>query len=102
MPSNTPTSPVSLADAKSHLRIDSDHDDALVERLLIAAAQYIGNEIHRDLTDGSDVPQLLKQAVLLVVGHLYENREAATDRTITEVPMAVQRIVWQYQSPEVV
>jgi uncharacterized phage protein (predicted DNA packaging) len=98
---DSPISPVSLNDAKAHLRLDSADDDALVGRLLIAAAQFFENETNLILTDGSDVPQLLQQGILLMLGHLYENREAATDRTISEVPLAIQRIVLQYINPAV-
>lgn len=42
----------------------------------------------------SAVPQCLKQAVLLLVGHFYENREAvAAATTFGEVPMAVDALI---------
>lgn len=96
-----PISPISLAEAKAHLRIDASEDDALIGRLCIAATQFFENECNRVLTDGAAVPQLLKQGILLYMAHLYENREGVIDRTFTEVPMAVQRIIWQYSQPTV-
>lgn len=48
------------------------------------------------------IPQLLKQAVLLMLGHYYENREAAIDRRVDTVPLAVQSIVNLTAYPEVV
>ena len=40
----------------------------------------------------ADVPESFKAAILLLVGHLFENREAvATGLTVTEVPLA-----WKY------
>jgi uncharacterized phiE125 gp8 family phage protein len=45
----------------------------------------------------ADVPKKVKQAMLLLIGHLYENREAvATSGAIPkEVPLAVDALLWQ-------
>ncbi len=40
-----------------------------------------------------DVPASLRQAVMLMVGHLYENREAVTQGQMTETPLAVDRLL---------
>jgi uncharacterized phiE125 gp8 family phage protein len=48
------------------------------------------------------VPALLKSAVLLMVGHLFENREAATDRRIGTVPLAVESIIAMHAFPEAI
>lgn len=41
----------------------------------------------------SDVPASVRQAILLLVGHLYENREAVSDITLTAVPMAFDALI---------
>lgn len=41
----------------------------------------------------SNVPASVKQAILLLVGHLYENREAVSDITLTAVPMAFDALI---------
>ena len=49
------------------------------------------------------VPQLVKQALLLLIGHWYENRETVVipDRTvtITDVPLAFDAVADSYQIP---
>jgi len=45
----------------------------------------------------ADVPEPIKTAIKLLVGHWYEHREAYTDgRPLTEVPMAVTSLLQQY------
>lgn len=48
------------------------------------------------------VPPLLVQGIKLLVGHYFENREAATDRRIDTVPLAVESIVNMFAFPEAV
>ena len=48
------------------------------------------------IVDG--VPRALRQAILLMIGHWYENREATiVGVSINEVPMAVKSLLWQYK-----
>ena len=44
----------------------------------------------------ADVPQALKQAILLLVSHWYENREAVGDN-MSKVPMAVDMLIAPYR-----
>jgi uncharacterized phiE125 gp8 family phage protein len=39
------------------------------------------------------VPELLKHGIKFYAGHLYENREAVTEGTLSEVPLAVSSII---------
>ncbi|MES2173851.1 MAG: head-tail connector protein [Pseudomonadota bacterium] len=45
----------------------------------------------------ADVPQSMKQAILLLVAHWFANREAVSDKTMTEVPMAVEALCRPYR-----
>lgn len=48
--------------------------------------------------DGTYVPQLLKQAILWLVAHWYENREAVTiNQYAREVPLAVESACMRYE-----
>lgn len=44
-------------------------------------------------TDGANVPRPLKMAILLLVGHWYQNREAASQETGLPIPFAVENIL---------
>lgn len=49
---------------------------------------------------GADVPASIRAAILLLVGHLYENREAATGEALKIVPMAVDSLLVPYRVME--
>ena len=40
------------------------------------------------------VPDDARSAMLLIIGHLYEHREAVTDKSMSELPMAVDSLLW--------
>lgn len=45
-----------------------------------------------------NIPKSIKQAMLLLIGHLYEHREAvSTERHIEEVPFAVKSLLMPYR-----
>jgi len=43
------------------------------------------------------VPESIRQAILMLVGHLYENRESTTPITISEVPYSVNALLASYR-----
>jgi uncharacterized phiE125 gp8 family phage protein len=50
---------------------------------------------------GSAVPASIRAAMLLLIGHWYENREAVVTGTIaTEIPQSAQRLLWSYKCVE--
>lgn len=49
----------------------------------------------------SDVPQPLKSAVLLLCGHLHENRQAVVPQRMSKLPIAVESLLWTYRVPGV-
>lgn len=50
----------------------------------------------------ADVPENARQAVLLMIGHFYENREAVLAGTISkEIEFGVKSLLWPLRSPEV-
>jgi uncharacterized phiE125 gp8 family phage protein len=54
-----PTSePLSLAEAKLHLRVDSTDEDSLIESLIVAAREYVENRTDRQLVTATYVLNL--------------------------------------------
>lgn len=71
---------ITVADAKAHMNISSNADDALITAKIAAAEAWIGQFIGRPLDDTEafpdGIPEPLKEAIRQLVAHLYENREA--------------------------
>ncbi len=96
---------LSLDQIKQQLRIEPDfiEDDVYLEHLGEVAELAVENDLNRTLYV-TDIPEedrfgLLvnarhKQAMLLMVGNLHENRESTIPGTIiTEVPLAYQHLI---------
>lgn len=89
--------PVALAQIKAHLRLDANatgEDDYLLA-LITAARRSVELHINRSMmTAGEMQPDDLRaacQALLLIVGHWYANREAVVvGSTATALPIAVE------------
>lgn len=71
---------IDLATAKEHLNIIDTTDDVLIGRKIDAAESHInrllGFSMETEYAD-SEVPADLKEAILQLVAHWYENREAS-------------------------
>ena len=46
---------------------------------------------------GTDVPEGIRQAVKLMVGHWYENRSAVSEAAMNEMPLAVRSLLHKYR-----
>jgi uncharacterized phiE125 gp8 family phage protein len=74
---------------------DYDVDDAsLPGRIIRTANEWPdGSDVKINFT--SAVPKPAKQAIKLLVGHWYEQREASSDQTVNTIPMGVHALVQQ-------
>ncbi|CAN5339849.1 hypothetical protein BH09PSE2_BH09PSE2_03430 [soil metagenome] len=74
---DTPPAPVSVADAKAHLRVTHAMEDALIARLISAAIERIEADLGAPITPSvGEAPEGLRQAVLALVADAYAAREA--------------------------
>ena len=93
---------IDLARVKLHLKVDGEEEDTLIAGYFEAAKSHVATHCDRELVEGNPTgPEQMgftpdvEQAVLLMVGHWYANREAVVIGTITsEVPLAVERLLW--------
>lgn len=90
---------VPLGEMKEHLGGTLDLDDALLGRLMETARKHI-EQWCGPLDDfEDDVPEDLKGALKMLVGHLYENREASFigQGQVTEVPLGFYDLIGSYR-----
>ena len=67
---------ISLTEAKTHLRVDQDADDAAIVSMINAAEAATADYLNLTLADlEPSAPAPVKAAALLLVADLYENRE---------------------------
>lgn len=62
------------------------------------ASRLVSNSVKVEFVGGhSSTPDDLKHAVIMLVAHWYENREAASSVSLSEMPMGVQSILDKYR-----
>lgn len=93
---------VSLALFKKHVRADDfADDDEYLEHLLEAAEVSVISATNRnidELTDnGVEFPAPLKQAIMMLAAHWYNQRESVSSVQMHEVPDALQAVVKPYR-----
>ena len=91
---------LTLQETKDFLRLDGDDEDALVSSLIVTAKELIEEVLRRKLTEFKEVPETVHQAMLIVVGTLYEERQVAKDKSgvdIKETLDLVRRMLFAYR-----
>lgn len=90
--------------AKKHLNIESSFtaDDEYILGLIDAAEQAVRVHVNEDLEsiaekNGGCIPTPLFQAMLLMVGNLYQNREIVGTKT-EALPFAYQYLIDLYRN----
>lgn len=94
---------LTLDEIKAHLRVDVSADDAHLTLLSEAAEDYATQYLGRPLPWADDdglaapVPGSVRAALLLIIGDLYENREAAYVGVSYAVNPTVERLLHFYR-----
>lgn len=94
---------LTMDEAKAHLRIDGPDEDADTSLKLAAAEDAVIHHLNRPLPwIGDDdqpapVPASVKVAILLMLGDLYANREAAIVGATHAVNPTVARLLDAYR-----
>lgn len=66
---------LTLNETKHYLRVDNDEDDALISSLIITSRILTEEIIRCNLDEFEILPDLIKQAMLIIIGTLYEERQ---------------------------
>lgn len=72
----------SLATVKSHLRIDGNDEDALLQLYMAAAEAYVNEYCDTKTTPFTEFTPTIQAAVLLVISDLYENRSSQIEKEL--------------------
>ena len=89
---------LTLAETKTHLRVDTTDEDTHIEALIEAATTSVADflDMAREDMELVPLPAPVRAAILLRVGDLYENREAQSDRPIVGNP-TFERLLSPYR-----
>lgn len=100
---NLPT----IEELKQQVNVDHDDDDSLLLTYSSAAKTTIENYINRKLYEdsvpddcltGMVINNVIKVAILMLVGHWYENREAVVvNSSAVVLPLAYQMLINPYR-----
>lgn len=78
-----------MTEIKEYLRIDGEEENTLLAGLLLAAKEHCENYLQAGLS--SEVPTPVKQALLILVGHFYEQRAGENIPNIVYVLLSPYR-----------
>ena len=82
---------IDLTKAKQHLRVDHSDEDQGIANLISAAEDYL---VDIGVNKPEPRPASIDQAVLLLIGHWFANREAVLSGTVAvELPLAFDALV---------
>lgn len=94
---------LSVNDVKRHLIIDHCDDDLYIADLITVAEDAVKRDLNlyslKDIEDCTGMlPASVVQAILLLIGSMYSNREAVTFGTPHEVPLAYSYLLSLYRN----
>jgi uncharacterized phage protein (predicted DNA packaging) len=85
---------VTLEEVKLYLKVDGDEDNTLITDLINAAEELCQDILRFPLSEFTDVPETVKQALLYAIGNLYELREAVDMKALIEF---MTRLLFAYR-----
>ena len=91
---------IDMERVKLHLKVDGEEEDALIAGYFEAAKSHVSMHCDRELVDATPVePDQMgltpdvEQAILLLVGHWYANRESGVVGLVaSELPLSTQAL----------
>ena len=89
---------VSVDELKTHLRIQHNEEDSLLESLLLQA-QAVAEDHCREAFE-NDAPEPVRLAVILMASYFYENRDLSDKAGYKTMYSAFRALVSPHEVPE--
>ncbi|HEY8390110.1 MAG TPA: head-tail connector protein [Clostridia bacterium] len=90
-----------LKEIKTFLRIDGDEDDRLLVSLSLTARELVEETLRQRLDEFETIPETVRQAMLIVIATLYEERQVAKTGKdsvgMTNILELVRRMLFAYR-----
>ena len=89
-----------LQETKEFLRVDGDEEDALISSLIVTAKDLTEDVMRRKLSDFKEMPEAVRQAMLVLVATLYEERQVSKGKTgvsVADTLDLVRRMLFAYR-----
>lgn len=89
-----------LAETKEFLRVDGDAEDMLISSLIVTAKELVENVLRKKLDEFEQVPETVRQAMLIIVGTLYEERQITKNKEGLDIKTTldlVRRMLFAYR-----
>ena len=89
-----------LAETKEFLRVDGDAEDILISSLIVTAKELVENVLRKKLDEFEQVPETVRQAMLIIVGTLYEERQITKNKEGLDIKTTldlVRRMLFAYR-----
>ena len=91
---------LTLQETKEFLRVDGDEEDALISSLILTAKDSTEDVMRRKLSDFDELPETVRQAMLILVATLYEERQVSKGKTgvsVADTLDLVRRMLFAYR-----
>lgn len=91
---------LTLQETKEFLRVDGDEEDALISSLILTAKDLTEDVMRRKLSDFNELPETVRQAMLILVATLYEERQVSKGKTgvsVADTLDLVRRMLFAYR-----
>lgn len=90
-----------VQDVKNFLRLDADdEEDTLIASLIVTAKTLVEQVLRSKIANDETLPEPIKQAMLIVIGTLYEERQITKDKSGVEIKETldlVRRMLFAYR-----
>lgn len=83
---------VNIDEVKEHLKIDDSEEDIYLEMLIKASEEFLFNATGKKFDSSNN---LAKVSILFLIGDMYENRMATTDKVSSKIREIVAMLITQ-------